>query len=246
MIRVLLIDDHASYREALAFMLEQDPDFKVTGQAGSLADAHALLGAVDVAVVDLGLPDGSGAGIIPDLIARNPNGIVVVLSASTDKRELARAVEAGAAGVLSKAQSILEIIDAIKRAAGGAVLLSPSETIELLRLASQQRQQDYANQATLSRLTRREREILEALGEGLNDREIGEHLSISTETVRTHFVNILGKLNLTSRLQALLFAIRFGIVDIGDRRAARAPAAPTTRPIDTRARAARRSTYSPD
>jgi len=213
-IRALLIDDHASYREALAFMLERDPTFEVTAQAGSLAEARARLTEADVAVVDLALPDGSGVGIIPDLLARNPNGIVIVLTASTDIRELACAVEAGATGILSKSKPIREIIDAVYRAADGAVLLSPSETIDLLRLASRQRHQNDAMQRTVSRLTRREREILEALGDGLNDREIGERLSISTETVRTHFVNILGKLNLTSRLQALIFAIRCGIVEI--------------------------------
>jgi DNA-binding NarL/FixJ family response regulator len=243
MIRALLIDDHASYREALAFMLEQDPEFEVAAQAGSLAEARARLTDVEVAVVDLGLPDGSGVGIIPDLLALNPNGIVVVLTASTDKRELARAVEAGAAGILSKARPIREIIDAIHRAASGAVLLSPTETIELLRLASHQRQQDYAVQQTLSRLTRREREILEALGDGLNDREIGEKLSISTETVRTHFVNILGKLNLTSRLQALLFAIRIGIVEIGDRPAERQPGSEPARSIRARPRYPVRRTF---
>lgn len=216
MIRALLIDDHASYREALAFVLEQDPDVKTVAQAGTLAEARSALAGleVDIAVVDLMLPDGSGVGIIPELLAVNPNGIVVVLTASTDRRDFARAVEAGASGVLSKSQPIREIIDAIHRAAGGALLLSPTETIELLRLASQQRQHDYAVEQAVAQLTRRELDIIRALAKGLNDREIGEQLSISTETVRTHFVNIHSKLHLTSRLQALIFAIRHNLVTI--------------------------------
>lgn len=214
MIRTLLVDDHTSYREALAFMLEQDPNFKVAAQAGTLAEARALMIGIDVAIVDLGLTDGNGTDLIVDFIAVNPRGIALVLTAGDDRREFARAVEAGATGLLSKARPIREIIDCIYRAAGGAVLLSPTETIDLLRLASQQRQQELAVQQALSKLTRREREILVALGRGLNDREIGEQLSISTETVRTHFVNILGKLNLTSRLQALIFAIRHGFVTV--------------------------------
>lgn len=214
MIRALLIDDHASYREALAFMLEQDPHFQVTAQAGSLAEARSKLADVDIAIVDFRLPDGSGVGIVPELLAANPRGIVIALTASNDIRDFARAVDAGATGILSKSMPIREIIDAIYRAAGGAILLSPHETIQLLRLASQQRQQEHAAQRALAQLTRREREILATLGDGLNDREIGERLSISTETVRTHFVNILGKLNLSSRLQALIFAIRHGIVTI--------------------------------
>jgi DNA-binding NarL/FixJ family response regulator len=198
MIRALLVDDHTSYREALAFMLE----------------ARTMMTGIDVAIVDLGLIDGNGTDLIIDFIAANPQGIALVLTARDDRREFARAVEAGATGLLSKTRPIREIIDCVYRAAGGAVLLSPTETIDLLRLASQQRQQELAVQQSLGKLTRREREILVALGQGLNDREIGERLSISTETVRTHFVNILGKLNLTSRLQALIFAIRHGFVTI--------------------------------
>jgi DNA-binding NarL/FixJ family response regulator len=214
MIRALLVDDHASYREALAFMLEQDPNFSVVAQAGSLAEARLDLSEVDVAIVDLGLPDGSGVSIIKDLLAANPNGVAVVLTASVDRKDFAWAVEAGAVGVLSKTMPIRDILDAVHRAADGAPLLSPSETIDLLRLAGQQRQHDIAAQQFLSRLTPREREILAALGDGLSDREIAERLSISTETVRTHFVNILGKLGLNSRLQALVFAVRKGIVKI--------------------------------
>lgn len=214
MIRVLLIDDHVSYREAFAYILEQQPNYEVTAQAGSLAEARSKRIQFDVALVDLGLPDGSGVRIITDLLAINSNAAVIVLTASVDKRDFARAVEAGATGILSKTMPIREIIAAVTRAAEGELLLSPSETIELLRLASHQRQHDHAVQKALSQLTRREREILAALGEGLNDREIGVKLSISTETVRTHFVNILGKLNLTSRLQALIFAIRYGFVTI--------------------------------
>jgi DNA-binding NarL/FixJ family response regulator len=214
MIRALLVDDHASYREALAFMLEQDPNFSVVAQAGSLAEARGNLSEVDVAIVDLGLPDGSGTSIIKEVLAANPNGVVIVLTASIDRKDFARAVEAGAAGILSKSLPIHDILDAVYEAANGAPLLSPTETIELLRLAGQQRQHDIEAQQFLSRLTPREREILAALGDGLSDREIAERLCISTETVRTHFVNILGKLGLNSRLQALVFAVRQGIVKI--------------------------------
>jgi DNA-binding NarL/FixJ family response regulator len=96
----------------------------------------------------------------------------------------------------------------------GEQLLELSEVVELLRIAGRRREQDRSAQVVISRLTRREREVLQALADGLNDREIAERLHISTETVRTHMVNILRKLGVDSRLQALVFAARHGIVKI--------------------------------
>src|SRR5438128_10652145 len=102
MIRVLLVDDHASFRQPLAFLLAREPDIAVVGQAGSLAEARRILEGVEVAVVDLGLPDGPGVELVHELRAANPLGAVLILTASLDRREHARAVEAGASGVLHK------------------------------------------------------------------------------------------------------------------------------------------------
>ena len=213
-IRILLVDDHAAFREPLAFMLEREPDLTVVGQAGSLAEARALLNGVDVAVVDLTLDGGIGLDLIPDLRAANPHAAAVILSASDDALDRARAVEAGAAGILHKSAPIAEIMAAVRRLGMGEQLLELSEVVELLRIAGRRREQDRSAQVVISRLTRREREVLQALADGLNDREIAERLHISTETVRTHMVNILRKLGVDSRLQALVFAARHGIVKI--------------------------------
>jgi DNA-binding NarL/FixJ family response regulator len=124
------------------------------------------------------------------------------------------AIEAGATGVLEKSASLAETIEAIQLAWAGESLLPPQEMIDLLRMASLRRENEYAATETLNRLTPRELEILQVLAEGLSDREIGERLHISTETVRTHFVNILGKLHVSSRIQALVFAVRHGAVQI--------------------------------
>ncbi len=215
MIRILLVDDHASFRQPLAFMLNREPDFTVVAQAGSLAEARALLNEeIDVAVVDLVLPDGNGATLVRDLRTANSHSQVLVLTASVDRRDLARAVEAGASGVMNKSASIEEIISAIRGLSNGEQLMSPRELVDLLRLAVQQREQDRDAELALGRLTPREREVLQALAEGLNDREIGQQLHVSTETVRTHMVNILGKLGVESRLQALVYALRHGAVTI--------------------------------
>ena len=103
--RVLLVDDHATFREPLAFMFEREPDFEVVAQAGSLTEARCMLGGADLAVVDLDLPDGDGTELLGELRAANPRGMVLVLTASSDREAHARAVEAGAAGVLHKSAS---------------------------------------------------------------------------------------------------------------------------------------------
>ena len=214
MIRVLLVDDHASFRQPLGFMIEREPDMTVVAQAGSLAEARLLLLDVDVAVVDLELPDGSGVDLVRELRSVNPNGMVMVLTASPDRLIHARSVEAGASAVLQKSSGISEIIDAVRRLSEGQPLLSTKDVIEMLRLAGEQRERNRDAQNALGRLTRREREVLQALADGLNDKDIADRLHISTETARTHMVNILGKLNVESRLQALIFAVRHGAITI--------------------------------
>jgi two-component system nitrate/nitrite response regulator NarL len=216
-IRVLLVDDHSSFRQPLAFMMQREPDLEVVAQAGSLAEGRRVLKDakdVGVAVVDLDLPDGNGADLVRDLRTANPRGMVMVLTASKDQAQIARAVEAGASGVMHKSASISEIIDAVRRLSEGQQLLSTIEVIEMLRLIGEQRERNRDAQAALGRLTKREREVLQALADGLNDKEIADRLRISTETARTHMVNILGKLGVDSRLQALVFAVRHGAVKI--------------------------------
>ena len=114
MIRVLLVDDHLSFREAMAIVFGLQPDITVVAQAGSLAEARDVLADVDLAVVDLGLPDGSGLDLIGELRAVNPQGAVLVLTASSDRAQFARAVEAGAAGVLHKSTPLHELVGAVR------------------------------------------------------------------------------------------------------------------------------------
>jgi DNA-binding NarL/FixJ family response regulator len=215
--RILLVEDHASFRQTLAFMFGREGEFVVTGQAGSLEEARALLckepDGFDVAVVDLALPDGDGYGLIEELSVR-PGMTTLVLSASLEPARFARAVEAGASGVLHKSAAIGEIVDAVRRLRAGEALLSPVEVIEMLRMVSRKRQEEYEARRAIERLTPRERQVLEALGEGLDSKDIAQKLNITVETERTHMVNILGKLGVHSRLQALVFAARHGLVEI--------------------------------
>jgi len=115
----VLVEDHAAFRQALAFLFDRDPAFRVVGQAGTLAEARALLDGLGagaaVAVVDLNLPDGSGAEFVGDLRGRDPEAVVVVLTASMDPEETGRAARAGAAEVLRKSAGIVEIVEAVRR-----------------------------------------------------------------------------------------------------------------------------------
>ena len=216
-IRLMLVDDHASLRRPMAFLMEREPDLAVVAEAGSLAEARRQLAAgivPDVTVLDLNLPDGSGVALIPELRAANRSGWVVVLSGALNDRSRAEVVVAGAAAVFSKAIEIDELIDSVRRICAGEVLVSPAEAVALARAAAMQESRDRAMRLALAELTRREREILQAFAEGLSDKQIAERLSIGDKTVRNHVASLLGKLAAESRLQALVLAIRHGAVRI--------------------------------
>jgi DNA-binding NarL/FixJ family response regulator len=210
----MLVDDHATFREPLAFMFNREPDFEVVAQAGSVAEARQNLGGIDLAVVDLDLPDGDGTDLIGALRAAKPRGIVLVLTANANREAFARAVEAGAAGVLHKTVRIQQVVDAARDLLSGKSLISTEEVIELLRLAEQTRERDRETYRYAERLTPREMEVLQALADGLSDKEMSESLRVGVGTVRNHLVSIFSKLGVNSRLQALVFALRQGIVEI--------------------------------
>ena len=213
-IRVLLVEDHASFREAAASVFEREPDFEVVGQAGSLAEARGMLEGVDVAVVDLFLPDGWGRTLIEELREASPTAQALVLSASLERAQIARAVESGAAGVMHKSVGIDQVIEAVRRLRAGETLMPVEEAVELLRFAGAKREQEHEARLAIAELTPREREVLEALAECLDGKEIAEKLNISVLTERNHISSILAKLGVHSRLQALVFALRYGVVEI--------------------------------
>ncbi len=214
--RLLLVEDHASFRQTLALVFDQQPDFQVVAQAGSLGEARRVMRGreADMGVIDLALPDGEGVELIEELCEANPEFAALVLTASLDRAEHARAIEAGAAGVLHKSADVDEILDATRRLASGETLISSDELVEMLRLAGQSREELREARASIEQLTRREMQVLDALAEGLTNREIAERLHMSVDTERTHMMNILSKLGVHSRLQALLFAARYGLIEL--------------------------------
>jgi DNA-binding NarL/FixJ family response regulator len=215
-IALLLVDDHASLRELLALRLAREPEFRVVAEAGSLAEARHILSQVevDIALIDLDLPDGSGLELIRELRAANSDAQTLVLTASDDRQEHAVAVAAGASGVLSKTVGSAEIVSAIRRLDAGDVLLTPSEAVELFRLVDQRQEAERAARRQREQLTPRELDLVQLLAEGLDDAAIAERLFISPKTVRNQMVGLLDKLGVDSRLQALVLAVHIGIVTI--------------------------------
>jgi two-component system nitrate/nitrite response regulator NarL len=214
--RILLVEDHASFRQTLAFVFDQQPEFEVVAQAGTLAEARLAMDGseVDLGVIDLTLPDGEGTELIGELREANPSFAALVLTASLDRTEHARAVEAGAAGVLHKSADVDAILDATRCLGEGETLLSEEELLALLRLAGQNREEEVEARASIEQITPREKEVLQKLAKGLSNKEIAAKLHMSVDTERTHMMNILNKLGVHSRLQALVFAARHGLVEI--------------------------------
>jgi DNA-binding NarL/FixJ family response regulator/signal transduction histidine kinase len=214
-VHVLLVEDHAAVRESMAAAFAREPGFEVVAHAGSLAEARRRLRGVDVAIVDLGLPDGNGADLIPDLRAENADAQALVLSAGLDRSAVAAAVERGAAGALSKDAHLRDVVNAVRRLRAGETLMPIDEVVELLGFARRERHRELDDRRALETLTPRERQILQLLAEGLDTQRSATRLHISPRTHRNHVSKILMKLGVHSQLQAVVFALRYELVDVG-------------------------------
>jgi DNA-binding NarL/FixJ family response regulator/two-component sensor histidine kinase len=212
--RVLLVVEHAAMREAIAAAFGREAGFVVVGQAASLVEARHLLADVDVAVLDIALSDGYGPDLIADLRRASPGAQALVLSATVERGEVARAVERGAAGVLHKARPLDEVVGAVRTLQAGESLMPIEEVVNLLRFAARTREREHADRQAIGQLTRREREVLQALADGLDSRGAATRLHISLRTQRNHVANILAKLGVHSQLQALVLVLRYGIVTV--------------------------------
>ena len=214
-IRVLLIEDHASLRQAMSAVMDLEDDIEVVGhrEDGDPAAAVRAAAGADVAVVDLELPVGHGADVVAALLEADPPVPSVVLTGLRDDRELGRAIQAGARSVLQKTAEIPEIIAAVRVVASGGVVLPAAETQRRLRALdadlNRRRRADLVREA----LTSREVEVLEHLVYGASPAEAAERLGISPETVQTHVRNLMGKLGAGSRLEAVSLALQYEVVD---------------------------------
>jgi DNA-binding NarL/FixJ family response regulator len=217
-ITVVLVEDHTSYAQALAAVIELTDDIEVVGRAQAADEAALVLAqeAPDVAVVDLDLPGAGGVDVLDDLRDRRADTAAVVLTALTDEAELGRAVEAGAAAVLHKSVDVTELLDVIRRVAGGGTVLAAGPTSSWLRALAAERERTWMARTIRGTLTPRETEILRLLAAGHGGEAIADRLVISADTVQTHIRNLLGKLGVGSRLEAVTLALRMGIVTPDD------------------------------
>ncbi len=208
-ISIVLVEDHVSFRQALAYVFDSKPGFVVSGQAATLSEARGMLDEGDAAIIDLTLPDGSGKDLIRELRVKNPEMTILVLSATLEQQNLCEVIEAGASGVLDKLSGVREICEAIPRLRAGEVVLSYDEVEEVLKAASQ-RAADRSPHP--DPLTRGDKDMLRALADGLDDANIAARFRVPVEKARSQLAAILTKLGARSRLHALLIAARRGLV----------------------------------
>ena len=206
-IRVLLVDDHTLFRKGLAELLERRGAIRVAGIAGSGDEALQVLktNELDVVITDLNMPPHGGLAFLRQIRAEGWRGPVLVLTVSDAEEDLASAMNAGAQGYLLKDMEPDDVVDAVQRAVRGETVVAPAMTLKLVHLLQGGPQPPKHD--ALQHLTAREREILDYMAQGLSNKAIGRALDISHDTVKLHVRHILAKLNLTSRVEAAVFAV---------------------------------------
>jgi len=208
-VRIVLVDDHTLFRKGLAELLERDGSLEVAAMTGEPNEVAALLRAhsPDVLILDLNLPPTDGITLMQELREQGFSLPVLILTVSEADRDLARALRNGAKGYLLKSMEPDEVIDAILRAARGETVVAPTMTAKLVRLLDHRGDGEVGSHHVLSTLTQREREILAHLARGESNKAIARALDISYDTVKLHVRHILAKLNLSSRVEAAVFAV---------------------------------------
>jgi DNA-binding NarL/FixJ family response regulator len=208
-IRVLIADDHAVVREGLRTFLELQDGIEVIGEAGDGREAieRAVAERPDVVLMDLVMPRLDGLGAMRELRRRLPAVRVIVLTSFADDDRLLPAIQAGAAGYLLKNVKPEEVARAVRTAHAGEALLDPAVAARLVEAMAQP-----AQSPPHERLTRRERQVLELIGQGLSNKRIALALDISEKTVKAHVGHVLAKLDVTDRTQAALYAERAGLL----------------------------------
>ncbi|MPY30641.1 response regulator transcription factor [Streptomyces adustus] len=207
-IRVFLLDDHEVVRRGVHEMLSVEDDIEVVGEAGTAAEALARIPATrpDVAVLDVRLPDGSGVEVCREVRSGDDSVGCLMLTSFADDEALLDAIMAGASGYVLKAIRGNELLTAVREVAAGRSLIDPQAAArvrERLREGGQAEADD-----RLARLTEQERRILDLIGEGLTNRQIGERLHLAEKTIKNYVSGLLAKLEMQRRSQAAAFVAR--------------------------------------
>jgi two-component system nitrate/nitrite response regulator NarL len=203
---VMLVDDHTLFRKGLAELLESEGAVSVAAITGNPAEVDGLLReqTPDVLILDLNIGGTDGIQVMQHLRAEGFHLPVLILTVSEAEEDMARALRNGANGYLLKSMEPDEVVDAIIRAARGETVVAPGMTAKLVRMLDNK---GNSSTSLLESLTQREREILSHLAKGESNKAIARQLDISYDTVKLHVRHILAKLNLSSRVEAAVFAV---------------------------------------
>src|SRR5436309_4577353 len=221
-IRVLVVDDHRMFAEALEMLLAGEQDVEIAGVVGTGEEALEVVARVSphVVLMDIDLPGIDGIEATRRIRELSPSTEVVIITAYQEPAVMARAIEAGACGFVHKTQTADQLVGVIRGAAAGEMVL-PSGDIRAVLAKLQAAHRDRTDAGWLiDQLTSREIQILQAIAQGSSTRELAETLFISQLTVQTHVKNILAKLGVHSKLEAVTFALRHGVIRMpgsGDR-----------------------------
>jgi len=207
-IKVLIVEDYQLVAEGLRALLEDEPDIEVVGQAASAAEAVRLAQALaaDVVLIDYRLPDGSGAEVATAIRRLRPHSALLFLSREDNELARLQALEAGASGYLLKSQAATEVVNAVRRASRGEMLISGSAIADLLARRRQVAQ-------LLQQLTRRELEVLCLVAQGVDNHGIASRLGIRYGTVRSHVRNLIAKLGAHSKMEAVVRGRELGLIE---------------------------------
>ena len=210
-IRVLIVDDHEMIAESLARVLSDETDIEVAGAVGAIAEVEDAVTRLqpDVVIMDYKLRDGDGVAGTEKAKAARSECKVVILTGFADESVLLEAIEAGCSGFITKDQTAVEIVSAIRAAHAGEALISPAMLTRLLPRIRKERSGPSLH------LTPRELEVLKLLSEGLTNQAIAERLVLSPHTIRNHIQSILPKVGAHSKLEAVTKAVRQGLIKIG-------------------------------
>jgi DNA-binding NarL/FixJ family response regulator len=205
-VRVFLLDDHEIVRRGVRELLEAEADIRVVGEASTAAEALVRVPAVrpDVAVLDVRLPDGDGVTVCRDLRSSDPSLACLMLTSFADDDALFGAIMAGASGYVLKQIRGTDLVSAVRTVAGGGSLLDARTTGRML----ERLRRNEAATDPLAHLTEQERRILDLIGEGLTNRQIGERMFLAEKTVKNYVSSLLAKLGLQRRTQAAILVTR--------------------------------------
>ena len=206
-LKIVLIDDHTLFRSGLKALLQRQSDFAVVGEAADGLEGVKLIELVapDVVLLDLDMPHMNGREALAQIVAVHPDLAVLMLTVSEDGEDLAECMRLGARGYLLKNINAEFLLSSIRRAVTGDSVLSPEMTAKLVARLRDPR--PAASRPDVDSLTPRERETLRHLARGASNKEIARSLDLAESTVKVHVQNILRKLNLSSRVQAAVFAV---------------------------------------